>query len=288
MTKDIIASGWNSRTVDGIEYFYVEALERTGLAIQGFSSRVGGVSAWPYASLNQGLHVGDDPQRVMENRHHLFAALGLSFSCSVVPAQVHGDLVHLASRQDAGAGTDRLETAIPDCDALITNETGLPLVTHHADCAALLILDPEKRAVGLAHAGWKGTVKKIGVRTIEEMGRAFGTRPQDCLVGISPSIGPCCYEVDAPVLEQFAAAFDYFAELIQPRPNRRAVLDLWQANRRPLLEIGVREESIFVSRLCTCCREQHFFSYRREAGGITGRMAAFIMLRDKNTGNPRA
>ncbi|NPV91455.1 MAG: peptidoglycan editing factor PgeF [Firmicutes bacterium] len=272
-------SGWLTRSNERTVWFYPPGLEATGMVISGFSTRIGGVSGGPYSSLNQGLHVGDVTELVLKNRGILAEAAGLPPGSQVVPAQVHGDRVHLAEWSDAGAGARDLESSISDCDALITREPGLPLVTHHADCVALLILDPLKKAVGIAHAGWKGTRLRIGEKTVRAMGEAFGTRPEDCRVAISPSIGPCCYEVDAPLIEQFTAAFPYHSELLTPRPGQKAHLDLWEANRRPLIEIGVRDQNVFTSRLCTCCSPDYFYSYRREPGGVTGRMAAFIMLR---------
>lgn len=270
---------WTYHQSGEIGFFSVDALTATGLVTMAFSSRRGGVSQGRFASLNQGLHVGDHPHLVLQNRRLLAAAVGIPYQLAVVPAQVHGEQVKLVERSDAGAGAASLESSVAGCDALVTREVNLPLVTHHADCVALFILDPRQPAIGLAHAGWKGTAKKIGIRTVEAMQLHFGTRPEDCLVGISPSIGPCCYEVGPPVLQQFAAAFSYYSELIRPAGAEKAYLDLWEANRRPLLEIGIKPERIFVSRLCTCCLAEHFYSYRRETGGVTGRMAAIIMLK---------
>ena len=177
------------------------------IAVHGVSCRRGGVSKSPWDSLDLGLHVGDDPADVAENRRRYLAALGLDASQLVTPEQVHGEAIQRVGRSDAGRGALSYADSIAKTDALITDEPGLPLLLCFADCTPILLLDPAHRAVGIAHGGWKGTVRRIAAKTVLRMQREFGTRPENVLAAIGPSIGPCCYEVGPEVERQFQEAF---------------------------------------------------------------------------------
>ena len=196
----------------------------------------------------------------------------------MTPEQVHGDAVACVDEQDAGRGSQSYDDCIKETDALITDTPGLPLMLCFADCTPIVFLDPEKRAVGIAHGGWKGTVQSIAAKTLARMTEAFGTQPRDVLVGIGPSIGPCCYEVGAEVAARFCAAFPYAEELLLHETDGHVHLDLWEANRQQLLRSGVPEENIEVAGECTCCRHAWYYSYRADQGK-TGRIAALISLR---------
>jgi len=282
--------GWSWRHRDGIDYLVLEVLEKTGLVRHGFSGRKGGISKSNYASLNLGLHVGDDPKAVLQNRQQFAKILGVSSEKIVVPAQVHSDQIEVVGQQHQGLGAQDLDSAIPGADALVTQEPGLSLCTYYADCVPIFILDPIRPAIGLAHAGWKGTALKIAVKTLQRMKGAFDTNPGDCLVGIGPSIGPCCYEVDVPVLHKFIAAYpgekifsgkvtrEIAENQIWLNPKERVKLNLWEANRQALLEVGVKPEHIWTAGLCTRCHLDSFFSYRGVNGKSTGRMGAIISL----------
>jgi YfiH family protein len=242
----------------------------------GISTRLGGVSPEPYKTLDLGLHTGDEKSAVLENRQRFFQALELDFSRAVACEQVHADKIAVVTEFDAGKGAKVYEEALKGIDALITNVRDLPLILFFADCVPVLTFDPVHRAVGVSHAGWKGTVAKIGQKTILAMQQHFGTKPEDCLVGIAPSIGPCCYEVDDVVAEKVKAEFPYWQDLLTPK-GARWRLDLWKTNKRQLEDIGVTPENIVVSQICTSCNKELFFSYRAEHG-ITGRIAAVISL----------
>jgi len=164
-------------------------------------------------------------------------------------------------------------------DALITNEKKLPLLLFFADCTPILIFDPVHHAIGAAHGGWKGTVQKIAAKTIRAMAEEFGTNPADCLVGIGPAIGACCYEVGANVRDAFTAAFPrQQGALLFPVSADKWKLDLWQANRCQLEEIGVLADKIDMANSCTQCNDNVFFSYRAD-NGHTGRIGALICLK---------
>ncbi len=236
----------------------------------GIFTRRGGVSPAPFDSLNVGLTVGDDDQRVYENRRRMSGALDVSDTGVRSTWQVHGTDVVVARRSDSVGDVP------PKADAIITAEPDLPLAMRFADCTPLLLYDPVRRVVGLAHAGWRGTVSGVAQTTVRAMASTFGTRPGDILAGIGPSIGPCCYEVGPEVVVQVRDAFPKATDLIEPPKNGYgAHFDLWAANERALRQAGVTQ--IERANLCTACHTHEFFSHRAEAGR-TGRFGALVSL----------
>lgn len=246
--------------------------------VHGFSARLGGVSPAPFDALNMALHVGDDPAHVWENRRRYFAALGLDAERICTVRQVHGTEIVRAFQRDAGRGAHDYADARADADAVITNDSGVSLMLCYADCVPVLLYDPVHHAMGLVHAGWRGTVQRIAAQTIGRMGEEFGTEASDVLAGIGPSIGAGCYTVGNDVAEQFCAAFPARAEEIVQKREGVAHLDLWAANRVQLMEIGVVGSNIDCADVCTSCERNFFYSYRA-AGGRTGRLAAVMELR---------
>lgn len=248
-----------------------------------FSTRQGGVSRPPFATLNLGQSVGDDRAAVEENRRRFFGAFGIDSDQVVRVRQVHGDGV---LRVDAPL-TER--AGFPHClveeragfDALITDLAGLALVVSTADCLPILIHDPVHRAVAAVHAGWRGTAKGVATRAVVAMGEAYGTAPSDCRVAIGPGIRRCCFEVDVAVTEAVAAALPRWnAHATANRPGHW-LLDLAGVNRALLEHGGVFPDHIEDMRLCTSCRNDLFFSHRAEKGR-TGRMMNFIVLREED------
>ena len=242
----------------------------------GVSTRLGGRSVQPFTSLNLGLHTGDDAETVWHNRQAFCQALGLTADKAVTAEQVHGDVVRLVTETDAGRGARHYQEAISGTDALITNVPDLPLMLFFADCVPVLIVDPVAKAIGISHAGWKGTVAKIAQKTVIAMQQSYNTKPANCLVGIGPSIGPCCYEVDEMVISKLRSGFSKWNELAAPCADCWQ-LNLWEANRQQLLEIGVQDRNITVSGICTAENTPVFFSHRAE-NGRTGRIGAGISL----------
>lgn len=272
-----MATGFELITSGDIPYLQISDFAGTGLVRHGFSTRKGGVSPIPYHSLNLAAHVGDALENVRQNRLLFSSVLGMTADHWVTAQQVHGTQVRVITTEDLGRGALDYAGALRDTDALITREWEVPLATFYADCVPVFILDTVTPAIGLAHAGWKGTVGKIPAKTLEEMSNSFGTKPKDCLVGIGPSIGPCCYEVDKVVAEKVEQAFEKGGELLIPAGEGKWLLDLWQANRQELLKAGVLEKNITVAGLCTCCNPEMLFSYRAESG-VTGRLGGVIAL----------
>lgn len=261
-----------------LQFFIFNHFEATGLVVHGFTTRNGGHSRDPYTSLNTAFHVGDAPEKVRANRLSACQALGISFKNLVAGKQVHGDSVAIVDEKDMGKGALSYVDALPDTDALVTGARKVPLSSYYADCVPIFLLDPGHKVVALAHAGWKGTVLKIGKKTVNKMVEHFGTEPAKCLAGIGPSIGPCCYEVDEKVIGPLRQEFDGSADFIEAISPGKWRLNLWEANRRALLESGLLPDNIKTASICTCCHPLDFFSYRAEKG-TTGRMASFLMLK---------
>lgn len=242
----------------------------------GVSARLGGASNEPFTSLNLALHVGDDPDTVRINRQLYCRTLDIPAAALVTAEQIHSDSIHLVTAQDYGRGAINYQEAFPETDALITQVPGIPLMLFFADCVPVLIFDPVQRVIAVVHAGWKGTVALLARKTVLAMQSYCQTQPEDCLVGIAPSIGPCCYKVDTPVIKRLKASFVHWESLLK-KEETHWKLNLWEANRQQLREIGVKDENIINSQVCTACNSSLFFSYRKEQGK-TGRLAAFIML----------
>jgi YfiH family protein len=259
-------------------FFIFDHFEASGLVVHGFTTRNGGVSSEPYTSLNTAFHVGDELDNVRANRLNACEALVISPDALVAGKQVHGDIVAIVEEKDMGKGALSYADALPDTDALVTGSRGVPLSSYYADCVPIFLLDPVNKVAALAHAGWKGTVLKIGKKTINSMVQDFGTEPAKCLAGIGPSIGPCCYEVDDKVISPLRQEFNCFQDFIEDLSPGRWRLNLWEANRRTLLEAGLLPANIETASICTCCHHETFFSYRAE-NGTTGRMAALLMLK---------
>jgi hypothetical protein len=237
------------------------------------STRHGGVSSGTYKSLNLGMIQDDALENVIENRSRVAKAVGLKLQDFVYPIQVHGTNVPTISENDRGRGTLSLSNAFPDTDGFITNIPRLCLMTLAADCVPIIFFDPIKRAIGVAHAGWKGTALKIPAVLIEKMKGEFGTNPSDLVVGIGPSGGPCCYEVGNDVIQEVAKKFE--VERVIKNVDGKTFFDMWEANRITLIESGVKPDNIEISEICTITQNDTFFSARCGDGG---RFAAGIFL----------
>jgi len=244
--------------------------------LHAVTTRQGGGSLPPFDSLNLGLHVGDDPERVIGNYELLSAALAFRLDTLVACKQVHGDRV-IEVREG-----DERRLSFLQCreegDALVTSVPGLVLMVRIADCLPVMFFDPLRKVAGIAHAGWRGTVKEIAAKTVEVIMSRYNSDPARILVGIGPGIGPCCYEVDERVSSLFTKSFSSGEQLITER-NGKQYLDLWEANRKQLLEAGIRAENIEVAGLCTSCQNQLLFSHRKDKGK-TGRFGALIGIKE--------
>lgn len=243
------------------------------------SCRLHGSSALVPGTLNLGLHVGDAEQRVLADRRRFAAAIGVEPKRFTTCAQVHGSRIALVDEQLVGAGALKLAETIAVTDALITALPEVPLLLFYADCVPVLLADKRTGAIGLAHAGWRGTVARIAAQTLQEMTRCFGTRMQDVLAAIGPSIGSCCYEVDEPVRTQ-AVGLERFFTPVAAKAGKY-MLDLWGCNRQQLQEQGVPLAQIAVAGVCTAHNKELFCSYRAEQGK-TGRMGVCLCRKQRD------
>lgn len=285
------ATGWTTRASKGIKVLQVPALARIPWLVHGFSTRPGGVSKVSgKRALNLGFTEWDSRDNVRHNRRRFQSAMSADKLSLISLLQFHSDSILFF---------DGPPTEPSRADASITNRPGLLLAVQTADCVPILLVDPQHRAVAAVHAGWRGTLHRIVTKTIGRMHMQFRTNPTDLLAAIGPAIGPCCYEVGTEVAAAFTAQFpnaaDFFDELRtgdepnplqwlnmappghQP-PPKKVLLDLRKANESQLREAGVARKNIFVNDLCTRCRIDLLFSYRKE-GSQSGRMMSVIGIR---------
>lgn len=289
---------------DGIPYLQFENLAKTGVVRHLFTTRGGGISKGIYAEMNLGFTRGDDPRCVEENFRRIAALLDCRPEDMVAADQTHTANVRLVTGEDRGHGITKKKTFF-DTDGLITNEPGIVLATFYADCVPLFFVDPVRRAVGLSHAGWRGTVQGIGAVTVRKMQECFGSKPEDIIAAVGPSICVSCYEVGKDVAEEFLGGFweryhnDRFCRLTTDPAEMNGVLlysgrkeqsvsgeaakeikyrlNLWAANWCVLEKAGIRPEHIEVTSLCTCCNSKELFSHRA-SHGQRGNLGAFLGL----------
>lgn len=238
---------------------------------QAVFTRQGGVSPEPWSSLNMATSVGDSRERVIENRNRIKTGLGLESTGFYDVWQVHGTDVVMA------AAPRHIHTAHTKADSIITDRANVALLMLFADCVPIFLFDPMHRAIGIAHAGWKGTIARVVARTVESMRQAFGSRPEDLLAGIGPSICQDHYQVGSEVIQQVESAFGSDSGLLTGHFDGKANLNLWEANRRILEENGVKGAHIQVSGLCTLEQPQDWYSHRGEKGK-TGRFGGVLAL----------
>lgn len=258
---------------NNIWYGTFPTLRRAGF-VNACSCRLHGESAIVSETLNLALHVGDDAEMVLRNRKAFAQAIGVNAERITTCQQVHGSKVVRVTEELVGSGALDFATTIKDTDALITNLPDVPLMLFYADCVPVLLADVESGAIGLAHAGWRGTVANIGAKTVAAMKESFGTKPGSILAAIGPSIGACCYEVDDFVRNQ-ASGYEKFFSV---KGEGKYQLDLWGMNVQQLVDAGVPMDNIAVAGVCTNDNNELFCSYRAEQGN-TGRMGVCLCVR---------
>lgn len=264
---------FHTREKDGLVYLTADTLDSPSL-VHGFSTRRGGVSPAPWDGLNLDDRRGDAPENVAENFRRLAAALGTAPERMVLSRQVHRDDVRVVTAADAGKGLLRPQD-YDSADGLVTDVPGLSLVVFSADCNVILLYDPVRRAVGAAHAGWRGTALGIAAKTAETMCRVYGCRSGDLRAAIGPAIGQCCFETDGDVPEAMYAALGGAAERYITRNGGKYHVDLKGINAWWLTEAGVT--AIDVCDHCTACRPNLYWSHRK-MGLARGEQAAVIGL----------
>ena len=244
------------------EYLTFPLIEETGAVRHLFSTRLGGVSDGIFASMNLSYTRGDEKAAVDENYRRIAGLLGCEPEDIVCSDQTHTTNIRVVEEKDKGKGIIRPKD-YTDIDGLITNVPGIVLATFYADCVPLFFIDTEKKAVGLSHSGWRGTVGRMGQCTIEAMQKAYGTRPEDVIAAIGPSICQDCYEVSEDVADAFYREFHgpgHGEAILLSKGNGKYQLNLWRANQIVLEEAGVLPEKIQVTDICTCCNPAYLLT----------------------------
>lgn len=259
-----------------MEYLTFPILEETGVVKHLFSTRHGGVSEGIYSTMNLSYTRGDRKEAVDENYRRIAAALNCQLSDFVCSDQTHTTNIRIVTGEDRGKGVIRPKD-YSDVDGLITDVPGIVLATFYADCVPLFLVDTRHRAIGLAHSGWRGTVEKMGQHTLRAMEEAYGTRPEDVVAAIGPSICGDCYEVGSDVVKEIEKHFPgkVCSKILRHLGRGKFLLDLWKANSYVLQEAGVLPERISVTDICTCCNPDYLFSHRASQGK-RGNLAAFM------------
>lgn len=253
-------------------------LEQLDFVEHCFTTREGGVSQGIFESLNVSFTRGDDEAAVIENYNRLADALGVKTEQFVCSQQTHTTNVRRVGKADCGIGVTKPLT-YEDVDGLITDEPGVVLSTFYADCVPLYFVDPVHRAIGLSHSGWRGTVGRMGQKTLEAMKKVFGTEPKDVYVAVGPSICQECYEISRDVAEEFRKEFQgHEQEILWQKSEEKFHLDLWRCNEIVMTEAGILPEHLAVTNLCTCCNSKLLFSHRASLGK-RGNLGAFLYIK---------
>lgn len=271
----------NSKTMtlhekDNVKFLTYNKLSQIPFIHHAFSTRHGGVSKGIFESMNFSF-ANDDREAVLQNYRRFCNAVGFEFDTLVASSQDHNTFVRVCTKDNCGIGITRKKD-IESVDALVTNEQGVTLVTYYADCTPLFFVDTKRKAIGLAHAGWRGTVGKIGQKVIDTMVENYGTDPKDVVCAIGPAISLCCYEVDKACADNFYALGLDDSKFVFPKEDGKFMIDLLETNRQILMSCGVKEENITVSDLCTKCNSDLLWSHRA-TNGKRGTMSAFMTLK---------
>ena len=265
----------------GVPFLTFEKLLQIPCIKHGFSTRMGGVSEGIYSSMNLSYTRGDEEKAVTNNFRRMMAALEMDSSNLVFSDQTHTTNVRVVTARDRGKGFTK-KRDYSDIDGLVTNVPRLVLATFYADCVPLYFVDPVKKAIGLSHSGWRGTVGKIGLNTVKLMQVEYGCDPADMIGCIAPSICQDCYEVSEDVIAEFDKAFGEDAgRLYYRKENGKYQLNLWKANELVMKEAGLTPEHIVVTDICTCCNADKLFSHRA-SHGQRGNLGAFLMLKEES------
>ncbi len=260
---------------NGVKLLKFKIFEPYGdILVHCFTTRIGGVSTGECKSLNLGFKRKDSRENVIENFRRVCDALDISMEDLVLSDQVHDKRIKTVGERDRGKGILK-ESDIKGFDGLITDKRNVALVTFYADCVPVYIFDTGRIAIGLAHSGWRGTVKEIAREMVEKLHEEYGSRPCDMKAVIGPSIGKCCFEVGYEVVEEFTKEIPWSKCFISKHDGEKWYIDLKGIVKKTLMNSGVKEENIEVSNICTKCCNDLFFSHRGDKGK-TGSLSAIM------------
>ena len=265
---------------DTVPLIRFRAFQEIPFVNAAFSTRIGGVSEGIFSELNLGFGRGDLDENVRKNYELFCESMDIPAASLVLSDQVHETQIYTASRADVCG--EVIEKKLTGIDGLVTNEPGVCLATSYADCVPLFFADREKKVVAASHSGWRGTVEKIGKKTVERMESEFLSDRKDIVAVIGPSICQCCYEVGKEVADAFLESYseEQIKEILYPsdKAEGKYQLDLWAANYFQLKDAGLLPEQIHVAGLCTCCNSKLLFSHRA-TGGKRGNLNGFLGIR---------
>ncbi|OQY09972.1 MAG: hypothetical protein B6I29_02410 [Marinitoga sp. 4572_148] len=262
---------FNINNKNGLMYFTIPIFEKYKNLFHLFTTRIPD-------NFDLGINTETPLEKIHKNYEKLAKTFNLNLNDFVLSGQIHGDNV-LVIDESYKSNNFLFDRKVKNADGLITNKKNIFLVTLYADCTPIYFFDPANNAAGLSHSGWKGTIKKIAEKTVNKMKENFGTKPEDVLVALGPSIGPDSFEVREDVKILFEKTFDFSNEIIKRKNKETYLINIWKAIEYTLIDAGVKKENIFISNIDTYTNTDLLFSYRKE--GKTGRMAAIIGLIDR-------
>lgn len=275
---DFFSNTMTLENFDSVPYLTYNSLSEIKFINHAFSTRLGGVSTGEFLSMNMAFNRGDNPDNVTENYKLICKSAGFDFDSLTASSQDHNTFVRAVTKQNRGVGIYKPRD-IQSVDALVTNEQGVTLVTYYADCTPLFFVDTKQKAIGLAHAGWRGTVGRIGEKVVQKMVEMYDTNPSDIVAAIGPAISVCCYEVDKPCADNFLALKELdTSKFVFPKDDGKFMIDLLETNRQILVGAGVKPENITISDLCTNCNSEFLWSHRATKGH-RGTMSAFMCIK---------
>lgn len=257
-----------------IEYYESSLLSGCNFLTHAFCTRIGGVSEDDYKSLNISFKEGDLESKVLQNWHRLAMAFGIPIDRFLTLNQVHGDDIFAIKPYGDYYPAD----GALNYDAIVTTRDNLAICIKTADCVPVFIVDRVKKVIAAVHAGWKGTALEITAKATRLLCDQYGSSPENLLAAIGPAIGLCCFELDRDSADRFREQKDHEEFLFEGNTPDKWIVDLGEANRRQMINSGLPETNIDLSRLCTFCRQDLFFSHRG-SGGITGRQLNFLMIK---------
>ena len=267
--------------VNGVKFLTFNRLSEISFIKHAFSTKEGGVSEGIFKSMNLSFTRGDDSEKVKENYKRFFEAVGLTLNNMVMSDQIHEvDVLKIDEEKLSSLGNDIEHRRFENVDGMITNLKNVPLVTFYADCVPLYIVDTKNKAIGMSHSGWRGTVKGMGIKTVEAMTREYGTNPKDIVAVVGPSICKECYEVSKDVVDEFHKAYDSkfdVSKIYDVTSKDKRQLNLWEANKQILMLAGITEENIVVSDVCTSCNHELLYSHRK-TNGKRGNLVAIMEI----------
>ncbi len=263
---------------DGVGYLTFNALSEIPFIRHAFSTKIGENTRTVHPMDMSFDH--DDREAVTENYKSFCKAAGFDYTSLVASSQDHHTFVRVCTSAEKGVGIYR-EKDMLSVDGLVTIEPGLTLCTYYADCTPLFFVDTATHAIGLAHAGWRGTVGRIAGKVVATMRESFGTDPADLVCAIGPNIGKCCYEVDEPCAKHFYDLGPDSDKFVFPKADGKYMVDMLECNKQILIDSGVKPESITLGDLCTKCNSDLLWSHRATKGD-RGTMSAFLRINHEN------